>query len=110
MSSFIFVPQEDELNLLEQSYLNEDLEDTCPTAGFDNIKKFVNETRHRIIAVKAGMPYEEHVKLAEVRIFTCLFIPLHTGNPSTSALANSGDRDEMQQNAAYHQGLHCLLY
>ena len=38
MSSFIFVPQEDELNLLEQLYLNEDLED----AGFDNIKKFVN--------------------------------------------------------------------
>ena len=67
--SFLLYQQEDELNLLEQSYLNEDLEDTCPSAGFDNIKKFVNETRHRIIAVKAGMPYEEHVKLAEVRIF-----------------------------------------
>ena len=73
MSSSIFVPQEDEINLLEQSYLNEDLVDTCPSAGFDNIKKFANETRHRIIAVKAGMPYEEHVKLAEVRIFSCPF-------------------------------------
>ena len=41
MSCFIFVPQEDELNQLEQSYLNEDLEDSCPSAGFDNIKKFV---------------------------------------------------------------------
>ena len=42
IKSFIYVPQEDELNLLEQSYLNEDLEDTYPSAGFDNIKKFVN--------------------------------------------------------------------
>ena len=42
MSSFKFLPQEDEINLLEQSYLNEDLEDTCPSVGFDNIKKFVN--------------------------------------------------------------------
>ena len=42
MSSFIFVPQEDEINLLEQSYLNENLEDSCHSAGFDNIKKFVN--------------------------------------------------------------------
>ena len=24
-------------------------------------------------------------------------------------LANCGDPDEMQQNAAFHQGLHCLL-
>ena len=24
-------------------------------------------------------------------------------------LANSEDQDEMQQNAAFHQGLHCLL-
>ena len=24
-------------------------------------------------------------------------------------LANSGDPDEMQHNAAFHQGLHCLL-
>ena len=25
-------------------------------------------------------------------------------------LANSEDPDEMQHNAAFHQGLHCLLY
>ena len=30
--------------------------------------------------------------------------PLNTGN-----LANSEDPDEMQHNAAFHQGLHCFL-
>ena len=33
---------------------------------------------------------------------------LYTGNPITSILANSEDPDEMQHNAAFHQGLHCL--
>ena len=31
------------------------------------------------------------------------------GNPSTSTFANSEDPDEMQHNAAFHQGLHCLF-
>ena len=30
------------------------------------------------------------------------------GNLLTSTLANSEDPDEMQHNAAFHQGLHCL--
>ena len=30
-------------------------------------------------------------------------------SPLTGTLANSGDPDEMQHNAAFHQGLHCLL-
>ena len=31
------------------------------------------------------------------------------GNPLTGTLANSEDPDEMPHNAAFHQGLHCLL-
>ena len=37
------------------------------------------------------------------------FNPLYTGNPLTSTLANREDPDEMLHNAAFHQGLHCLL-
>ena len=33
----------------------------------------------------------------------------HSGNLQTGTLANSEDPDEMQHNAAFHQGLHCLL-
>ena len=29
--------------------------------------------------------------------------------PGTSTLTNSDDPDEMQHNAAFHQGLHCFL-
>ena len=36
-------------------------------------------------------------------------IPLRTGNPKTGTIANSEDPDEMPHNAAFHQGLHCLL-
>ena len=35
--------------------------------------------------------------------------PLNLGNPLTSMFANSEDPDEMQHNAAFHQGLHCLF-
>ena len=35
--------------------------------------------------------------------------PLYTGNPKLGALANSEDPDQMQHNAAFDQGLHCLL-
>ena len=38
-----------------------------------------------------------------------LFNPLYTGNPSTGSLAKGEDPDEMQHNAAFHQGQHCLL-
>ena len=30
-------------------------------------------------------------------------------NPKRSTLANNEDPDEMPHNAAFHQGLHCLL-
>ena len=33
---------------------------------------------------------------------------LYSGNPLMSTFANSEDQDEMQHNAAFHQGLHCL--
>ena len=35
--------------------------------------------------------------------------PLYNGNPLSGTLVNSEDPDEMQHNAAFHQGLHCLL-
>ena len=39
----------------------------------------------------------------------CIFInPLNSGNPKMSTFVNSEDLDEMQHNAAFHQGLHCL--
>ena len=34
--------------------------------------------------------------------------PLYTGKSLMGTLANSEDQDEMQHNAAFHQGLHCL--
>ena len=37
------------------------------------------------------------------------FNPSYIGNSLTDTLANSEDPDEMQHNAAFHQGLHCLL-
>ena len=43
--------------------------------------------------------------------FICysMFNPLKTRNPKMDTLANSEDPDEMPHNAAFHQGLHCLL-
>ena len=35
--------------------------------------------------------------------------PLYTGNLKTGTLTNSEDLDEMQHDAVFHQGLHCLL-
>ena len=35
--------------------------------------------------------------------------PLYTGYSKLSTLANSEDPDEMPHDAAFHQGLHCLL-
>ena len=37
-----------------------------------------------------------------------IFNHLYSGNLLTSTFANSEDPDEMQYNAAFHQGLHCL--
>ena len=37
------------------------------------------------------------------------FNPLYTRNPEIDYFANSEDPDEMQHNAAFHQGLHCLV-
>ena len=36
------------------------------------------------------------------------FNPLYSRNPYMSTFASSEDPDEMQHNAAFHQGLHCL--
>ena len=47
--------------------------------------------------------------IGQLRNICCLINPLYTGNPSTGTLANSEDPDEMQHNAAFHQGLHCLF-
>ena len=33
--------------------------------------------------------------------------PVYSGKPLTNTFANSEDPDEMQHNAAFHQGLHC---
>ena len=38
-----------------------------------------------------------------------LINPLKTRNPKMGTLANSEDPDEMLHDAAFHQGLHCLL-
>ena len=35
--------------------------------------------------------------------------PLYTENNITGTITNSEDPDEMTLNAAFHQGLHCLL-
>ena len=34
--------------------------------------------------------------------------PFYTGNPNKGTLTKIEDPDEMQHNAAFHQGLHCL--
>ena len=34
--------------------------------------------------------------------------PLYLGNPSTGTFAKGEDQDEIQQNAAFYHGLHCL--
>ena len=34
---------------------------------------------------------------------------LYSGNSLTDTFENSVDLDEMPQNVAFHQGLHCLL-
>ena len=40
---------------------------------------------------------------------TDIFNPLFTGNLYMVTLTNSEDTDEMQHDAAFHQGLQCLL-
>ena len=35
--------------------------------------------------------------------------PLYTENPRKGTLENSKDPDEMENNAAFHPGLHCLV-
>ena len=43
-----------------------------------------------------------------IKILQDLFNPLYSGNPLTGTFANSENPDEMQHDAAFHQGLHCL--
>ena len=40
---------------------------------------------------------------------TLLAYPLYAGNPLNGTLGYNEDPDEMQHNAAFHQGLHCFL-
>ena len=68
----------------DTSLLSEDQIDTCPTAGFENIKKFLKESSDRMVAVRSGMSYEEHVRLAEV-IFP--FLPLSSPRPLPTPLS-----------------------
>ena len=42
-------------------------------------------------------------------LFLIFINPLYTGNPGTGTLAISEDPDEMQHDAAFHQGMHGLL-
>ena len=36
-------------------------------------------------------------------------IPLYIGNPYMRTISNSEDPDEIPHDAAFHQGIHCLL-
>ncbi|XP_052762035.1 uncharacterized protein LOC128204677 [Mya arenaria] len=42
-----------------------ELTDTCRSAGYDEIKRLLRESRDRTISVKAGIPYEDHVRAVE---------------------------------------------
>ena len=43
------------------------------------------------------------------RLLNKLINPLYPENPIMGTFANSEDPDEMQHNAAFHRGFHCLL-
>ena len=47
--------------------------------------------------------------LFSITIRTFYLNPFWTINPLTSTLINSEDPHEMPHNAAFHQGMHCLL-
>lgn len=47
------------------SFTSLDLVDTAPSAGYDDIKKLLKESRHRLICVRAGKYYEDHVRAVE---------------------------------------------
>jgi hypothetical protein len=57
-----------QLEFDDDSFTSQDLIDTAPTAGYDDIKKLLKESNQRIVCVKAGKWYEDHVKAVEVRI------------------------------------------
>ena len=60
-----------------------DMLDSSATAGYEDIKKMLRETKDRMISVRAGMPYEDHVKATEVHIlsvFLNIFLIYHTWN------------------------------
>ena len=51
-----------------------------------------------------------HMKMTVLRLSKLIYlIPFEYWKPLNGYLANSEDPDEMQHNAAFHQGLHCLL-
>ena len=52
----------------EESFTSQDLVDTAPSAGYDDIKKLIKESKQRIVCVRAGKWYEDHVKAVEVRL------------------------------------------
>ena len=49
------------------------------------------------------------VQSTQVNVFNYVVNSLYTGNPQTGTFTNSEVPDEMPHNAAFHQGLHCLL-
>ncbi|XP_053381920.1 uncharacterized protein LOC128546148 [Mercenaria mercenaria] len=47
------------------SFTSLDLVDNAPTGGYDDIKKLLKESNQRIICLRAGSWYEDHVKTVE---------------------------------------------
>ena len=84
--------------------------------------KFSHQTRRKNPLVYKGLKHSGFIRQNNVRIlFHCSFLITHlsvksqvifslgtVSTPLTSTFANSEDPDEMQHNAAFHQGLHCL--
>ena len=58
-----------------------DMLDSSATAGYEDIKKMLRETKDRMISVRAGMPYEDHVKATEVHILS-VFLNIFLSNNS----------------------------
>ena len=58
------------------------------------------------VASKKPVEQDPHCSLLYLCVY--MFNPMYSGNPYTSNFAKSEDPDEMQHNAAFHQGLHSL--
>ena len=47
--------------------------------------------------------------MLKLSLSDCLLNPLYTGNPKIGVLAKCVEQNRMLHNAAFYQGLHCLL-